>query len=183
VTEADLIVRARAGDAGAWDSLTRLHQEPIFRFAYLLLGDADDAQDVTQETFVRAFFGLRRFDIERSLRPWLLRIVSRLSNNWRRSAARQLEALRRLAREPQPEQHATVPLEEAQQLWAAVRQLRLAHREVIYLRFFLELGEQETAAAAGVPIGTVKSRSHRALEELRLIIAREYPDLQEAMPI
>ena len=59
MSETHLIQQAQGGDAGACEALTRLHQEPIIRYAYLLLGDAEDAKDVTQETFVRAFYSLK----------------------------------------------------------------------------------------------------------------------------
>jgi RNA polymerase sigma-70 factor (ECF subfamily) len=178
VTEAQLIPQARSGDADAWEALTRLHQEPIFRFAYLLLGDADEAQDVAQETFVRAFFGLDRFEDGRPLRPWLIRIASRLSNNRHRAAARYLRALGRLEHETPTvtDEHR----QDAEELWTAVQRLRPQFREVIYLRYFLELNEDEMATAINAPPGTVKSRLHRGLRDLRALIAREYPGLMES---
>ncbi|MBV9786854.1 MAG: hypothetical protein JOZ51_01680, partial [Chloroflexi bacterium] len=72
VDQSDLIVRAQQGDGTAWEHLVRQHQDAVFRLAYLLLGDADDADDVAQETFIRAFGALDRFDPSRPLRPWLL---------------------------------------------------------------------------------------------------------------
>jgi RNA polymerase sigma-70 factor (ECF subfamily) len=179
LSESLFIQQARAGDAGAWEALTRLHQEPVFRFAYLLLGDPDDAKDITQETFVRAFYRLGAFEAGRPMRPWLLRIASRVASNRRRSLGRYLEALRRLAYEPAVDHSSEVAASDAEELWAAVRRLRPPFQQVIYLRFFLELSEDETAAALNVPAGTVKSRLHRALHELRELIAREYLGLQE----
>ena len=99
VTETELIRSARRGDTAAWEALTRLHQEPVFRFAYLLLGDPDEAQDAAQETFIRAFYALRRFDETRPLRPWLMSIAANLSRNRRRTLGRYLNALTRLARQ------------------------------------------------------------------------------------
>ena len=81
----DLISRARRGDDAAWEMLVRDHQDAIFRLAYLLLGDAHDAEDVAQEVFVRAFRALHTFDVTRPLRPWLLRITTNLAHNYRRS--------------------------------------------------------------------------------------------------
>ncbi len=68
MSEAKLIGRARQGDEAAWEILVRQHQEAAFRLAYLLLGDADEAEDVAQETFIRAFRSLDRFDPDRPLR-------------------------------------------------------------------------------------------------------------------
>jgi RNA polymerase sigma-70 factor (ECF subfamily) len=179
VTEAQLIREARAGDGDAWEALTRQHQEPVFRLAYLLLGDSDDAQDVAQEAFVRAYYQLSRFRDGLSLRPWLMRIASRLAQNRHRSARRYLQALGRLAQEPSDEPEESQPRSEADELWRAVRRLKPAFQEVIYMRYFLELSEDDAAAALDVPAGTVKSRLHRGLQELRKVIAREHPDLME----
>ena len=68
MSDENLISRARRGDQAAWEALVREHQQPVFRLAYLLLGTADEAEDVAQETFVRAFRALDRFDIERPAR-------------------------------------------------------------------------------------------------------------------
>jgi RNA polymerase sigma-70 factor (ECF subfamily) len=67
--ELSLIQRATKGEAAAWEPLMLAHQEPVFRFAYLFLGDPDDAEDVTQETFLRAWHNLKRFDPTRPLKP------------------------------------------------------------------------------------------------------------------
>jgi len=180
VTEDQLIREARAGDGDAWEALTRQHQEPVFRLAYLLLGDPDDAQDVTQEAFVRAYYQLNRFRDGLPLRPWLMRIASRLAHNRHRSVRRYLQALARLAREPQDDREGLHASSRADELWRAVRRLSPAFQEVIYMRYFLELSEEETAAALDVPAGTVKSRLHRALQQLRKVIADEHPELMES---
>src|SRR5919202_6884059 len=101
--EADLIVRAHRCEEAAWEALVLEHQQPIFRLAYLMLGDAADAEDVTQEVFIRAFRALDRFDASRPLRPWLLQIAANLARNRRRSAGRFVQALARMVRgEPEP---------------------------------------------------------------------------------
>jgi RNA polymerase sigma-70 factor, ECF subfamily len=69
VSEASLILQARQGDGTVWEKLVAQHQEAVFRLAYLLLGDADEAEDVAQETFIRAYRALDRFDVQRPLRP------------------------------------------------------------------------------------------------------------------
>ena len=66
--ESSLISNAANGDAAAWESLMCTHQEAVFRFAYLLLGDPDDAEDTAQESFLRAWKNLKRFDASRPLR-------------------------------------------------------------------------------------------------------------------
>lgn len=181
--EADLIVRARQGDERAWEQLVRQHQEPVFRLAYLVLGsgDAAEAGDIAQESLIRAYLKLDQYDEERPFRPWLLSIAANLARNRRRSLGRYWAAVQRLW-QASPEPVSTNRYEErekAQALWMAVRRLRPAEQEIIYLRYFLALSEAETATALEVAPGTVKSRTHRALKRLRLVIEREFPHLRE----
>jgi RNA polymerase sigma-70 factor, ECF subfamily len=183
VDESDLTARARQGDATAWEHLVHQHQDAVFRLAYLLLGDADDAEDVAQETFIRAFSALDRFDTARSLRPWLLRIASNLARNRRRALGRYLAAARRIFAfttdtTANIESHSAQRWE-SQALWQAVRRLNTVDQQVIYLRYFLDLSEAEMAAALNVASGTVKSRLHRALGRLRVVVEREFPGLRE----
>ena len=178
MTETDLIKQARRGDHDAWEDLTRTHQEAVFRLAYLLLGDPDDAEDVAQEVFVRAHYALKSFDAARPLRPWLLQIASNLASNRRRSLGRYLNALTRFAREP-GETRASFPEDDSRALWQAVRQLKFEFQQVIYLRFFLDMSEEEMSMTLGIPAGTVKSRLHRALGALRKVITDRYPQLEE----
>ena len=84
--EPTLIRHALNGDATAWEPLMVAHQQAVFRLCYLLLGDPDDAEDIAQETFLRAWKYLKSFDSTRPLRPWLLSIASNLASNRRRSA-------------------------------------------------------------------------------------------------
>lgn len=179
----ELISRVRQGDEAAWAALVTQHQQPAFRLAYLLLGDADEAEDAAQEAFIRAFRALRSFDPTRPVQPWLLRIVANVAHNRRRSVRRYLAAITR-AWQAEPEQttllhEKSVQQWEAQTLWQAVRRLRGQDQEVIYLRYFLDLSEAETAAALGVALGTIKSRLHRAVGRLRGIVDREFPALRE----
>lgn len=180
---ADLILRARQGDGAAWEALVRLYQQPAFRLAYLLLGDADDAEDVAQETFVRAFQALDRFDLSRPMLPWLLRIAANLAHNRRRSIGRFFGAIQRMVREEPRlvggETNGHEQRWQSQALWEAVQRLSRDDQQIIYLRYFLDMPVEETAQAIDVAPGTVKSRLHRALERLRKVIDRDYPDLRD----
>ena len=180
--ESTLVLRAANGDAAAWESLALAHQQAVFRLAYLLLGDADDAEDIAQETFLRAWKYLKRFDSTRPLRPWLLSIAANLSRNRRRSAGRYVSALMRAFRD-EPK---AIALEEknsqqteANELWRAVQQLDLPDQQIVYLRYFLDLPVSETADVLQIAEGTVKSRLSRALEKLRKIIHQDFPVLFE----
>lgn len=180
--EPTLVRHAANGDTAAWEPLMLAHQQAVFRFAYLLLGDPDEAEDIAQETFLRAWNHLRRFDPARPLRPWLLSIASNLASNRRRSAGRYLAALMRAFRsEPPPPniEERSVQRIEADDLWQAVKHLDLPDQQIIYLRYFLELPVGETAQVLQVAEGTVKSRLNRALEKLRRIIRQDFPLLSE----
>lgn len=180
--ESTLIRHAANGDAAAWESLMLAHQEAVFRFAYLLLGDPDDAEDIAQESFLRAWKYLKRFDATRPLKPWLLSITANLASNRRRSAGRYFAALVRAFRdeptttriEEKSSQHL-----EANELHHAVQKLNAADQQIIYLRYFLDLSVSETAQVLQVAEGTVKSKLSRALEKLRTVIRQDFPVLSE----
>ena len=181
--EQSYVSRARAGDEAAWGEIVRDHGEAMFRLAYLMLGDADEADDLAQEALVRAYRAISSFDETRALRPWLLTIVSNLASNRLRSVRRYFAALRRSA---QSGLETTSKLDdrtaqewEANTLWQAVRKLRVGEQEVIYMRYFLELSEAEMATAMSVPQGTVKSRLHRAIAKLREVVDTDFPALRQ----
>ena len=180
--ESTLVRHAASGDASAWEPLVQTHQQAVFRLAYLLLGDPDDAEDIAQETFLRAWNHLKRFDQTRPLKPWLLSITANLSRNRRRSAGRYLAALTRAFRdEPVPAsvEDKSAQYMEAKDLWKAVQNLREPDQQVVYLRYFMDLSVAETADVLQVAEGTVKSRLSRALEKLRAIIKQEFPVFAE----
>ncbi len=177
-----LIQQALRQDALAWEQLIRRYQEPVFRLAYLLLGDATEADDVAQETFIRAYLHLGQFDASRPLRPWLLQITANLARNRHRSLSRYWEALRRFWQSQLNEDETddlTLAQQQAQTLWRAVRQLSREYQETVYLRYFLELSEAEVAETLQIAPGTVKSRLHRAIKQLRGVIELEFPELVE----
>ena len=180
--EAAVVRHAANGDAAAWESLVGIHQEAVFRLAYLLLGDPDDAKDVAQESFLRAWRHLHSFDVTRPMRPWLLSIAANLARNRRRSAGRYFAALMRAFRdEPvseRIEEQSSRNLQ-ARELWKAVQRLNVLDQQIVYLRYFLDLPVAETAEILNVPEGTVKSRLSRALEKLRNIIREDFPLLTE----
>ena len=180
--EPALIRHAANGDASAWEPLVQTYQQAVFRLAYLLLGDPDDAEDIAQETFLRAWNHLKSFDQTRPLKPWLLSITANLARNRRRSAGRYLAALTRAFRdEPVPAsvEDKNTQYMEANDLWKAVQNLREPDQQVVYLRYFMDLSVAETANVLQVAEGTVKSRLSRALEKLRAIIKQEFPVFAE----
>lgn len=160
------------------------HQEPAFRLAYLMLGDAAEAEDVAQEAFIKAYLKLETFDSQRPFRPWILSITANLARNRKRGIGRYWHALRRWQNEKEAQNPARGQggqRAEAELLRQAVASLKPKWQEVVYLRYFLELSESETAETLAIPQGTVKSRLHRALKQLRRIIQRDYPELGEVI--
>ena len=171
--ESDLIGRAKRGDTHAYEELVYAHQGIAFRTAYVIVGNAADAEDAAQDGFVKAWRALGRFREGAPFRPWLLQIVANEARNRRRSAGRRAHLALRAATEqpsgdaaPSPEA-SLLSAEMRGALLAAVNELPEDQRVVIALRFFAGLSEHEVAGALSLPEGTVKSRSARALDRLR----------------
>ncbi len=171
--EQELVLRAQRGDEHAFDALVRPHWQMSFRLAYLITRNAADAEDAAQEALVKSWRALPRFRSAEPFRPWLLRIVGNEARNRRRSAGRRAALLARAqAAEPSggaassPEEIA-VAADERNRVLAALDALPTDARDVLACRYLLDLSEAETAAALDVRLGTVKSRTARALDELR----------------
>ena len=173
--EEELVERARRGDAAAFERLVVAHQELAFRTAYLIARNASDAEEAAQDGFVKAYRALGRFRTGSPFRPWLLAIVANEARNRRRSAGRRAALVLRARDEGRPGDAAPSPEaallagEGRARLLAAVESLAEPDRDVIACRYLLDLSEAETAAALDVRVGTVKSRTARALERLREI--------------
>jgi len=167
------VLRAQRGDARAYEEIVRTHQQIAFRVAYLVTGNAAEAEDAAQEGFIKAWRAFGRFKPELPVRPWLLQIVANEARNRRRSAGRRAQLALRAERAalpgataPSPE-HAVVDAAERQRLLEALDGLPDDARLVLSCRFLLGLSEEETAATLDVKRGTVKSRTARALDRLK----------------
>jgi RNA polymerase sigma factor (sigma-70 family) len=172
--ERELVARARAGDVRAYEVLVRSHQGIAQRMAFLITRNQTEAEDAAQVGFVKAYTSLGRFDPERPFRPWLLRIVGNEARNRVRSLTRRARLELASAGRgddvaPSPESD-VVAEERRREMLDALEELREADRQVVGLRYFLDLGEAEMAAALGVAPGTVKSRLARALGRLRVVL-------------
>ena len=177
--EQQLIERARRGDNAAYERLVADHQGVAFRVAYLVSGDAAEAEDAAQSAFIKAYYALDRFRRGSPFRPWLLKIVGNEARNRRRSAGRRANLALRVAGDrprddaaPSPEAM-VLASERNRRLLAALEELREEERLVIAYRYLLGLSEAETAATLGVRVGTIKSRASRGLDHLRELLPIE----------
>jgi RNA polymerase sigma-70 factor (ECF subfamily) len=177
--DAELFSRAQRGETAAYEEIVQRYQQVAFRTAYVITGSAAEAEDAAQDGFVKAYRALSSFRPGAEPRPWLLRIVANEARNRVRSTSRRHQLELRLAEghrlsdglrpggaAPSPEA-AAVAAEDSRRLLGLVNELGDEDRLVISSRYFLELSGEETAAALGIPEGTVKSRLSRALTRLR----------------
>jgi len=170
--EQRLLDRARRGDAAAFDALVRSHQTLAFRTACVFSANPHDAEEATQDAFLKAWRALPRFRRGAPFRPWLLAIVANEARSRGRSGTRRTRREERAAAlEPPPApvgpEAAVLVRERQAELAAALAALPERDRVVLTLRYLLDLSERETAAALGCRLGPVKSRASRALERLR----------------
>jgi RNA polymerase sigma-70 factor (ECF subfamily) len=187
--EGALIARLKAGEISAFDQLVEEYQSLVYALALRVLGDAEDARDATQETFLKVYRHFARFRGEASLKTWICRIAinqARSTERWwrrrRRSETTSLDAVtdpdeaqqfvpRALltSGDATPEAE-TLMRERERQIEAALTQLKRDFRIAVILRDIEGLAYDEIAYVTGVSIGTVKSRIARGRDMLREIV-------------
>jgi RNA polymerase sigma factor (sigma-70 family) len=174
--DAELVERARGGDVEAYGALVRRYQEQALSTAYVVLGDRQEAEDASQEAFVRAFVALNRFRAGAAFRPWLLRIVVNEAHDLYTARQRRAQILSRASGGPgtssatQSAEAAALSQRRRELLLEALFRLPATDRLVVTCRYFLDLSEREIAEVLGVARGTVKSRLSRALARLEPIL-------------
>jgi RNA polymerase sigma-70 factor (ECF subfamily) len=166
----DLLARARDGDDVAYGELLRRHQRSALRVAAVICGSTEEASDIVQDAFIRAHGNLGSYRGDGSVRSWMLRVVANQAKNHLRGQARRRrrdEAHARLAvRSIESADQTAERRMEHEHVAAALGRLARQDREVLGCRFVAGLGESETAEVLGIPTGTVKSRTSRALDRL-----------------
>jgi RNA polymerase sigma-70 factor (ECF subfamily) len=166
-SESDLVLRARDGEREAFGSLVRDHQEAVFNVCYRMLGDRPAAEDMAQETFVRAFQKLSLLDVSRPFGPWIRRLAVNVVLN---QLARERPLMAPFDERRSGGEAADHGPPEAQALIAdrsaaileAIRTLPPHYRAVIELRHFQELSYREISDTLRIPLSDVKSRLFRA---------------------
>jgi len=172
--EVELVRAAQAGDSRAFSEIVRRYQRAIYRVAYGFTRIAADADDLAQETFVRAYQAIGRFRVGEPLYPWLARIASNLALSLLRSRRRKpeipleplLEAGQQWGIDADPAADVD-RRDRARHLQAAFAELSPEHQAVLVLRVVQDMSYEEIAATLNVPAGTVMSRLSRARAELK----------------
>ncbi len=186
VGDRDLVLRARQGQDSALNDLDRRHRRAAYLFALQMVGNGEDARDVTQEAMLRFFTQLGRFDADRPVRPWLLRIIrNQVVDLWRSRKVRKEEsleqdgdALSRQIADPAASPAADARRNELRRrLWQALSTLPADHREILVLRDYHDQRYKEIASILGIPLGTVMSRLHSARKALRQTLLKDRESL------
>jgi RNA polymerase sigma-70 factor, ECF subfamily len=176
---ARLVREAQSGDQEAFTALYRHYGALVYRTAYLLLGDAGRAEELTQDVFVRLHSRLGQYRPDRgAFTTWLHSITVNTALNERRRRLLAWLSLDRASADGlelqdhrQPPLHLALRGEEHRRIWQAVQRLPIKLRAAVVLRYYHDLSYQELAEALGCPIGTVRSRLHAAHARLRIELA------------
>ena len=184
--EAMLISRCVAGEETACSELVADHQRMVFQLGFQLLGDYEEARDLSQDVFLQVFRTIDRFRGQSALRTWIYRIAINLARNRQRWWRRRLRS-DQVSLDAHLEQHgddvlrdasATPELalrrkETADRVWGALEALPFEQRTAIVLREIDGMSYEEIAFSLGIAIGTVKSRLTRARDALRAKLREE----------
>lgn len=185
MTEQDWITHARAGDETAFSPLVEMYQAAVYNLCYRMLGEPQEAEDAAQETFLRAYAQLRRYDPTRSFRTWLLSIAShhcidrlrKRRQTWLSIEDDELPSHPNL-REPNPgPEELTIRREQSAAIQKHLARLAPADRQMIIMRYWYDLSYEEIAQATGATVSAVKSRLHRARGNLAEMLTSATPNM------
>ncbi|MBN1363940.1 MAG: sigma-70 family RNA polymerase sigma factor [Syntrophaceae bacterium] len=181
-TEAEIVVRVLKGDRQAYALLVEEYKNPIYNLAYRMTLNPADAEDLAQETFLRSFRELSRFDTNRSFYTWLYTISLNLIRNHLKKAGRRktgfqnmetlpdISAKEFLLREADDQEGSS--REKEKQLEICLKKLLPELRELLVLRFYQGLSFEMIADVTGISQSAVKMRVYRGLEKLRKILQK-----------
>jgi len=175
-----LIERCLQGDQSAWEAVVRQYWRRVFNVAYKFVGRHDEAEDLTQDVFLKVFRSLATFDRRANFQTWLISVSRNLCIDHYRSVRKERETIDRDIRSDDlasasPDVSPLAALERrdlAEQLREALRHLPETLRTAVVMRDMQELSYQEIADRLGLPEGTVKSRINRGRHELARQIRR-----------
>jgi RNA polymerase sigma-70 factor (ECF subfamily) len=172
-SEAELVAACLDGQTAAFDVIVERHQRAVYRLCYRFVGNHEDAADLCQEVFLRAFRGLRRFRGQSSLGTWLYRIgvnvcLNRLS--LKAPASEALEAGEQVDTRSESPSERVLRGERAAHVRAAITRLPRKQRAALILRVYHEMSHKEIADALGSSVGAVKANVFHALQHLKRIL-------------
>lgn len=173
--EASLVERHRQGDAEAFAEIYQQFESMVYNLALRMSGNRADAEDISQETFLRAYRHLKKFKGKSSLKTWVFRIALNCSNTrlkrrgrrWARTVDDAESKLENAVDEGRSPEETAVSTDFSETVRAGLAELPIAYREAVLLRDFEELNYAEIAEVLGVRIGTVRSRIARGRNLLR----------------
>lgn len=174
----DHIKRAKQGDTASFAWLVNRHKSHIVSVAWGILQNREDAEEVAQDAFVKAYMSLRELTHEEAFYQWLVTIVTRLSINRKKAIARRREEMTELS-EQQGERRLAIASEETDRIVTretvrqALRGLTEEKRTVLILRDLQGFSYEEIAKILELPLGTIKSRIHAARNELKIRLIKE----------
>ena len=174
-TDEELVERSRAGDRSAFEELFIRYRDVVFNVAWSISGDREQAEDITQEAFVRAYRGLVGFRGESRFSTWLYRIVVNQAIRTKGVAGRRqrqetrIEDATMASGDLQPD-GAAERSDLERRVRGALSELSPEHRAAVTLRYLERLDLQEIAEIVGCPVGTVKSRLFHALKNMSFLL-------------
>lgn len=171
--EQELVERAKQGDARAFEKLVQTYERVIFNLALRMTNDREDARDIAQTVFVKAYQGLKGFDPKYRFFSWIYRIGVNESLNHRGRSRRHEELDEGLASDGDDADTRTEAVLVGGAIEETLMQLSVDYRTVIILRHFLELNHAEMAQILEVPEKTVKSRLHTARQNLAALLGKK----------
>lgn len=163
----DLVARCQEGDRRAMEALVRRYQRPVYNAAFRLLGNADDAADVTQTTFLKAFENIQRFDTRQKFFSWLYRIGINESLDQLKRSQRFEPMVENAVSPGERPQASAARAEDSIRLQQALMELNQDCRTVLVLRYFTECSYRQISEILGIPDKTVKSRLYEGRQKLR----------------
>jgi RNA polymerase sigma-70 factor (ECF subfamily) len=175
-SEAEIVAACLNGQPGAFDVIVERHRRTVYQLCYRFAGNHEDARDLSQDVFLRAYRGLARFRSESSLSTWLHRIAVNVCLN--RLALKTVHTEPLEARQPvdtRSESAADRLLrrERAVRVREAIARLPRKQRAVLILRIYQELSHQEIAGMIGTSTGAVKANVFHALQNLKKLLTEE----------
>ncbi len=177
------VLRARSGDDDAFTRLVEAYQNPVYNLAYRMLGSPTEAEDAAQETFVRVYTRLNTYDPQRKLSSWILSIASHYCVDRLRRRHGNTVSMEEIMSwrwipddKPKPEERA-LTREQNATIQRLLMELPDQHRLAIVLRYWQDMSYEEIAETTGSTVSAVKSRLHRAREQMaeRLASVQQAP--------